>query len=129
MINCSGRGQHFVLQAARRAALHRLRVDAHRQPPCDPGGVPSCLIVDDSPRFVDAARGLLEREGIAVVGVASTGAEALQRAEELQPDVTLVDIDLGGQSGFEVVLDREVGLAPSRVILISIHTPRRTTPT
>jgi CheY-like chemotaxis protein len=93
--------------------------------------VPSCLIVDDSPRFVDAARGLLEREGIAVVGVASTGAEALQRAEELQPDVTLVDIDLGGQSGFEVVrrLDREVGLAPSRVILISIHTPRRTTPT
>jgi surfactin synthase thioesterase subunit len=42
-----------------------------------------------------------------------------------------VDIDLGGQSGFEVVrrLDREVGLAPSRVILISIHTPRRTTPT
>lgn len=82
-----------------------------------------CLIVDDSPRFLDAARGLLEREGIAVVGVASTGPEALERAGELRPDVTLVDIDLGGESGFDVVrrLHREARLAPSRIILISSH--------
>ena len=83
----------------------------------------SCLIVDDSPRFQQAARGLLERGGIKVVGVASTGAEALQRAAELRPDVTLVDIDLGGQSGFEVVrrLDRAADVAPTRMILISTH--------
>jgi CheY-like chemotaxis protein len=82
-----------------------------------------CLIVDDSPRFLDAARGLLEREGITVVGVASTGAEALQRVEELRPDVTLLDIDLGGESGFEVAkrLHREASVEPSRVILISTH--------
>ena len=82
-----------------------------------------CLIVDDSPRFQRAARGLLEREGIVVVGVASTGAEALQLTEKVRPDVTLVDIDLGGQSGFEVVrqLHREAGLEPSQVILISAH--------
>ena len=43
-----------------------------------------CLIVDDSPRFLDAARGLLERQGVTVVGVASNGAEALQRAVELR---------------------------------------------
>ena len=82
-----------------------------------------CLIVDDSPRFLDVARGLLERQGISVVGVASTGAEALQRAEALRPDVTLVDIDLGGESGFVVArqLRREANQAPSRVILISTH--------
>ena len=82
-----------------------------------------CLIVDDSPRFLDVARGLLERQGISVVGVASTGAEALQRAEALRPDVTLVDIDLGGESGFVVArqLLREANPAPSRVILISTH--------
>jgi DNA-binding NarL/FixJ family response regulator len=82
-----------------------------------------CLIVDDSRLFVDAARGLLEREGIAVVGVAFTGAEALQRVEELEPDVTLLDIDLGGESGFDVArrLHREAGAEPSRVILISTH--------
>ena len=79
-----------------------------------------CLIVDDSLRFLDAARGLLEREGIAVVGVATSGAEALQRVADLRPDVTLVDIDLGGQSGFEVVrrLNRE---ANTCAILISTH--------
>jgi CheY-like chemotaxis protein len=82
-----------------------------------------CLIVDDSPRFLDAARGLLEREGIAVVGVASTSAEALQRIEELRPDVTLLDIDLGSESGFEVSrrLHREAGVDPAQMILISTH--------
>lgn len=82
-----------------------------------------CVLVDDSPRFLAAARGLLEREGVAVVGVASTGAEALRRVAELRPDVTLVDIDLGGHSGFEVVrrLHQDAGQAPSRLILISTH--------
>jgi CheY-like chemotaxis protein len=38
-----------------------------------------CLIVDDSADFVDAARGLLERQGIAVVGAASGGGAAAQQ--------------------------------------------------
>jgi CheY-like chemotaxis protein len=82
-----------------------------------------CLIVDDSADFVDAARGLLECEGITVVGVASTSADALRLFEELRPDVTLVDINLGGESGFEVAeqLHRAGGPSPSPVILISTH--------
>jgi CheY-like chemotaxis protein len=82
-----------------------------------------CLIVDDSPRFLDAARGLLERQGITVVGVASNSAEALKRAEELRPDVTLLDLDLGGESGLELArrLHRDAGGAPPRLILISTH--------
>jgi DNA-binding NarL/FixJ family response regulator len=82
-----------------------------------------CLIVDDSSRFLNAARGLLERQGIAVVGVASNSAEALQRAEEVRPDVTLLDIDLGGESGLELArrLHRQADRAPAPVILISTH--------
>jgi CheY-like chemotaxis protein len=82
-----------------------------------------CLIVDDSPRFLEAARGLLEREGVSVVGVATSCAEALRQATKLQPDVTLVDIDFGGQSGFEVVrrLHRIPELATAKTILISTH--------
>jgi DNA-binding NarL/FixJ family response regulator len=82
-----------------------------------------CLIVDDSADFIDAARGLLERQGIAVVGAASSCAEAIRRFEELRPDVTLVDIELGGESGFDVVdqLHRAVAPAPSPLILISTH--------
>ena len=82
-----------------------------------------CLIVDDSPRFLDAARGLLEYQGVTVVGVASSSAEALRRAEELRPDVTLVDVDLGGESGLELArrLDGAAGVARAAVILISTH--------
>jgi DNA-binding NarL/FixJ family response regulator len=82
-----------------------------------------CLIVDDSPRFLDAARGLLERQGIKVVGVASTSAQALQQATQLRPDIALLDIDLGGESGFHVarLLSREASLACTRMILISTH--------
>ncbi|MDQ4145271.1 MAG: response regulator transcription factor [Actinomycetota bacterium] len=82
-----------------------------------------CLIVDDSPGFLQAARVLLERQGLRVVGVASTTAEALQRRDEVRPDVTLVDIDLGGESGFDLVrrLKAEEGHGNSTVILISTH--------
>lgn len=82
-----------------------------------------CLIVDDSPGFVAAARSLLERDGITVVGVASTIADALVRFRELQPDVTLVDIDLGGESGFDLAekLDDLRDSTRSSVILVSTH--------
>jgi two-component system nitrate/nitrite response regulator NarL len=80
-----------------------------------------CLIVDDSLRFLDAARALLERQGLEVIGVATTGVEALQQTRALRPDVTLVDIDLGGESGFDVAerLRQDANRAP--VILISTH--------
>jgi DNA-binding NarL/FixJ family response regulator len=82
-----------------------------------------CVIVDDSARFLAAARALLEREGVAVVGVASTIAEALRLVDELRPDITLVDIDLGAESGFDLAsrLARDGGRGPSRAILISTH--------
>jgi DNA-binding NarL/FixJ family response regulator len=82
-----------------------------------------CLIIDDNARFLDAARGLLEREGVEVVGVASIGAEAAERVEQTRPDVVLLDIDLGGQSGFDVArqLCGDASLAPPRIILISTH--------
>ena len=90
---------------------------------CDPEPMLRCLIVDDSPHFLDAARGLLERQGVRVVGVAANGADALRRTTELRPDVTLVDIDLGGESGLELArrLHGQAGPPPAPVILISTH--------
>jgi DNA-binding NarL/FixJ family response regulator len=80
----------------------------------------SCLIVDDSVEFLAAARSLLEREGVAVVGSAATASDALERIGELRPRVALVDIDLGGDSGFEVAR-RIATAAPTSVILVSTH--------
>jgi CheY-like chemotaxis protein len=81
------------------------------------------LIVDDNARFLEAASRLLEREGMTVVGTASTSADALRRVDELRPDVTLVDIDLGWESGFDLarhLTDRAAGQR-SPVILISAY--------
>jgi two-component system nitrate/nitrite response regulator NarL len=77
-----------------------------------------CLIVDDNAAFLGAAATLLERQGVSVVGVASNAAEALRRSTELQPDVVLVDIVLGAESGFDVA--RELAGGPA-VIFISTH--------
>ncbi|HVD56109.1 MAG TPA: response regulator transcription factor [Thermoleophilaceae bacterium] len=80
------------------------------------------LIVDDNTHFLTAARDLLEREGVEVVGVASSGAEALRLAGMLRPDVALVDIDLGDESGLDLAR-RLVGAdgERSRVVLISAY--------
>jgi DNA-binding NarL/FixJ family response regulator len=60
------------------------------------------LIVDDNRSFLEAARVLLEREGLTVTDVATTGEEALRKAESLRPDVVLVDVSLGEESGFDL---------------------------
>jgi DNA-binding NarL/FixJ family response regulator len=80
-----------------------------------------CLIIDDSRRFLDAAGSLLERQGITVAGKALTSAEALRLVARLQPDVTLIDINLGGESGFELARQFSREAASTRVILISTH--------
>src|SRR4051812_27627087 len=85
-----------------------------------------CLIVDDHPSFCEAARDLLEAQGVEVVGCATSSAEALRSVRELRPEVALVDIDLGADSGFGLARRLAEGVdgdAP-RVILISTHDER-----
>jgi DNA-binding NarL/FixJ family response regulator len=79
------------------------------------------LIVDDNAPFLDAARVLLERQGLGVAGVASTTSEALHQATELRPDVVLVDIRLGGECGFDVAERLVEDHSQAPVILISTH--------
>lgn len=85
-----------------------------------------CLIVDDNPRFGDEARSLLEHEGVSVVGVATSGDEAVRLAEECDADLALVDISLGEESGFDVarrLVDGSDAHAPA-VIFISTYDER-----
>jgi DNA-binding NarL/FixJ family response regulator len=80
-----------------------------------------CLLVDDNVTFLEAARVLLQREGVNVVGVASNTAEALQRAHVFQPDVILVDIGLGDENGFDLarLLSRDEQGSHAEVIMVS----------
>jgi DNA-binding NarL/FixJ family response regulator len=81
------------------------------------------LIVDDNIQFLEAARTLLEREGLSVVAVASTSDDAVRSARELRPDVTLVDVDLGDESGFDLAreLTRSADSGGAPVVLISAY--------
>jgi DNA-binding NarL/FixJ family response regulator len=83
-----------------------------------------CLIVDDNASFREEMRGLLSEQGLDVVGGAGSTADAHRQIAELRPDVALIDIDLGGESGFE--LARRLGEEPGQgaapyLILISTH--------
>jgi two-component system, LytTR family, response regulator len=66
------------------------------------------LIVDDEPlarqRLVDLLEG---RSGVAVVGEATNGREALEAIQKLQPDLVFLDVQMPGMTGLEVV--REIG--------------------
>jgi DNA-binding NarL/FixJ family response regulator len=81
----------------------------------------TCLIVDDNSLFLEGAVDLLTREGLDVVGVASDSAEAIRLVTELRPDVTLVDIDLGNEDGFELAQQLHAISRASKVILVSTH--------
>jgi CheY-like chemotaxis protein len=82
-----------------------------------------CVIVDDNADFVTAARDLLERQDVAVVGVAATSAEAVRRVREVQPDVALIDIDLGEETGLDVahLLAGTTGVDHVPLVLISTY--------
>jgi DNA-binding NarL/FixJ family response regulator len=80
-----------------------------------------CVIVDDDERFLDVARTSLAREGVTVAGVAASRAAAVQRVAALRPDVILVDIRLGAESGFDVARDLAAHGHAGRLIMISSH--------
>jgi DNA-binding NarL/FixJ family response regulator len=83
-----------------------------------------CLIVDDNASFLEEMRGLLTEQGLDVVGGAGSAADAHRQITELRPDVALIDIDLGRESGFELTrqLRAEAGeAAVPKLILISTH--------
>ena len=77
-----------------------------------------CLIVDDNAFFLDAATTLLEREGLTVVATASNSADAIRQARQLRPDVVLVDIMLGSESGFDLARELAQSNAGSPAIIL-----------
>jgi DNA-binding NarL/FixJ family response regulator len=85
-----------------------------------------CLIVDDNESFLEIAAASLAGEDLDVLGTATTSAEALRQVAEQQPDVVLVDINLGKESGFDLarrLVERFPRLA-SGVVLISTRAER-----
>jgi DNA-binding NarL/FixJ family response regulator len=77
------------------------------------------LIVDDHAGFRHFARGLLEADGFTVVGEAADGEEALVAADQLRPELVLLDIMLPGIDGFAVAERLAAVGHPPAVVLTS----------
>lgn len=83
------------------------------------------LIVDDHPVVRTGIRNMLEPAmGISVVGEASTGSEALQMIENLQPNVVLLDMKLPDMSGIDVIKQIYEAKSSSRVLGLSSYDDR-----
>jgi DNA-binding NarL/FixJ family response regulator len=84
-----------------------------------------CFVGDDHPAIVDAVARFLDAEdGIEVAGTAGTGADALARVEELRPDVAVVDVQMPGTGGVELVRRLVTDCPETRVILYTGYAER-----
>jgi two-component system response regulator NreC len=80
------------------------------------------LIADDHPVLRSGLRVLLGADpDLEVVGEAGTGEEALRLAEELRPDVVLLDIGMPGESGIETVRRLKAKLPELVVLFLTVH--------
>jgi DNA-binding NarL/FixJ family response regulator len=81
---------------------------------------PRVLLVDDHDLFRTGLRNLLEQEGVAVVGEAAAGDDALRFVRELQPDVVVMDLNMPGMTGVEAT-KKIISFAPlTRVVVLTI---------
>ena len=92
-----------------------MRVNSAMRPICT-------LLVDDNSDFLDAAARLLDDiENVAVVGRAASGAEALEQAARLRPDLVLMDWAMPGMNGLEAMRHLKSFEQPPLVVLVTLH--------
>jgi DNA-binding NarL/FixJ family response regulator len=83
------------------------------------------LLADDHGIFLAGLRRLLEQQGdLDVVGVALDGREAVRLAEELRPDVVVMDVTMPGLNGVEATRLIRERVPGARVIALSMHADR-----
>jgi len=88
--------------------------------PMPPAAPVRVLMVDDQPVFRDAARALVDRtSGFEVVGESRDGPEALRVAEQVDPDMVIVDVRMAGMDGIETARRLNSDDASRVIVLVS----------
>lgn len=84
------------------------------------------LIVDDHKIMREGLAALMDKQpGVEVLGEASDGREAVALAQELSPDVVIMDVAMTGLNGVEATRRITAAVPDTRVIALSIHGDRR----
>ena len=82
-------------------------------------------LVDDHQLMREGLRALLEAKGHTVVGESADPTEALADLLRLRPDVLLLDLNLGGRSGFELMSELQRRRLPTRCIVLTMSAQPR----
>ena len=83
------------------------------------------LIIDDHTLFRDGLQGLLERHNIDVVGSLGDGHEGIRLAQELKPDIVLLDMRMPGISGLEVLKQLQQSKFESPIAMLTTSNDER----
>lgn len=85
----------------------------------------SVLIIDDHPLFSRGLSQLIETQpDYKVVGMAKNRDEALQLFEKLEPDLAIVDLNLGQEDGLELIKEILSKNAETKILVLSMHDER-----
>ena len=83
------------------------------------------LLVDDHLMFRQGLKTLLEREGLDVIGEASDGREAIRLAQQLNPDVAVLDLVMPLLNGVDAAREITKVSRKTKPILLTMHTEDR----
>ena len=80
------------------------------------------LVADDHDIVRRGLRDLIERQpGWKVVGEATNGREAVEKAKQLKPDVSILDISMPSMNGLEAARQIAASGSPTKVLILTIH--------
>jgi DNA-binding NarL/FixJ family response regulator/signal transduction histidine kinase len=117
----SGRGTSVTVQVPLAKKMKTVETPAGRSRLAK-GSPIRVLVVDDHEVVRQGVREILNREaGIEVVGEAADGGEALAKTRDLRPDVAIVDVQLPGMSGIELVSALPTYSPATRSLVLSAH--------
>jgi DNA-binding NarL/FixJ family response regulator len=84
------------------------------------------LLVDDHKMILDGLKSLINKhENIVVIGEAGNGAEAIELAKELKPDIVIMDISMPDMNGIEATRRLKASMKNIKIIALSMHNNKK----
>jgi DNA-binding NarL/FixJ family response regulator len=89
-----------------------------------PEGIPQSgriLVVDDSEAVRDVIRTFLEKAGFQICGEATDGVEGLAKAQELKPNLVVLDLSMPGMSGVEAASALRQAMPNVPIVILTMY--------